>query len=191
MSKLETVIKFAIDAHMGQTRKISKAPYIIHPLEALSIAAQLTLDEDVLCATVLHDVVEDTPVSIEEILKAFGDRVAFLVSCETENKYEGVPKDVSWRARKEETLALLKKSDDIGVKIMWMSDKLSNMRAMLIEYIGKGEEIWKFFNQKDKKQHEWYYRSIAEILRPEFENTPAFMEYETIINYIFAGKRAV
>ena len=189
MSKLDDAIRFAVDAHERQLRKLSKAPYILHPLEAVAIVSQLTLNEDVLCATVLHDVVEDTPVTIEDVRSRFGERVAELVAAETENKRQHIAPEATWKIRKVESLNHLFSTDDMGVKMMWMGDKLSNMRSMLLEYMNIGDGIWQFFNQKDKKEHEWYYRSIAEALRKDFADTPPFLEYETILNYIFADKR--
>ena len=191
MSKLDDAIRFAIDAHEGQIRKLSKAPYILHPLEAMTIVGQLTLNEDVLCATVLHDVVEDTVATIEDIRKRFGDRVAQLVAAETENKREHLAPEATWKIRKEESLKHLFETDDLGVKTMWLGDKLSNMRSMLLEYMNEGDDIWQYFNQKDKKEHEWYYRSIADALRGDFSATPVFMEYENILNYIFVDEKTV
>ena len=86
MTKLDHAIKFATDAHAGQKRKMTNTPYILHPLEAAAIVASITTDEDVICAAVLHDTVEDTDVKAETIRSEFGDRVAELVSAETENK---------------------------------------------------------------------------------------------------------
>ena len=188
MSKLDEAINFAVDAHETQVRKLSHAPYILHPLEALVIVSRFTLNEDVLCAAVLHDVVEDTEMSIEDVRIRFGDRVAELVSSETENKRPNLPPSATWRIRKEESLKHLFETDDINVKILWLGDKLSNIRSMLREYINYGDEIWQQFNQKDKKEQEWYYRQITEALRKDFEKTPDFVEYETIVDYIFSDK---
>ena len=80
----------------------------MHPLEAASIAGMLTKDEDIICAAVLHDVVEDTDRQLEEIRELFGDRVAELVSSETENKRRYLPPEATWRIRKEESLKHLK-----------------------------------------------------------------------------------
>ena len=188
MSKLSDAIKFAVDAHEGQKRRVSNAPYIIHPLEAMVIISQLTKNEDVLCAALLHDVIEDAGVTLEEIRSRFGDRVAQLVSSDTENKRKNLPASETWKVRKEETLKHLAETDDIEEKMIWLADKLSNARAMLVEYVNNGDAIWMHFNQHDKSQHEWYYRSIIDYLRADFANTLAFKELERNVNYIFGGK---
>lgn len=190
MSKLDQAIKFAVDAHTGQKRKLSGAAYIVHPLECMIIVGQLTKDEDVLVATVLHDVVEDTNVTIEEVEKAFGARVAELVTGETENKRKELPPEATWKIRKEESLHHLEECGDRDVKMMWLGDKLSNIRSMAIEYISHGDEIFNHFNQKNKKEHEWYYRRIADLLREDFKDKAAFMEYDALVNYIFGDQAA-
>ena len=87
MLKFDRAVVFATEAHSGQKRRGSNAPYIIHPLEVATIAATLSDDEDIMCAALLHDTVEDTEVTIEEIEENFGPHVRRLVASETENKY--------------------------------------------------------------------------------------------------------
>ena len=185
MSKLDEAIKFAVDAHAGQLRKIRNNPYILHPLEAVAIAGTLTKDEDILCASVLHDVVEDTDRTLDEIKELFGERVAELVSSETENKRRYLPPEATWRVRKEETIKHLKESDDLGIKTLWMADKLSNVRSFYDAYMDVGPAFWNNFNQKDIKEQAWYYGEIYKILKPHFKDTLAFKEYEGLIGVLF------
>ena len=185
MTKIDKAIKFAADAHSGQKRKLGGAPYILHPLEAAAIAARLTSDEDVMCAAVLHDAVEDTAVTAETIRREFGDRVADLVSAETENKREDLPPEITWRIRKEETIEHLMTVKDKDVKILWLADKLSNMRSIVNAYLKIGDALWEKFHQKDKKMHEWYYRSVEKALESDFGDTQEFLEYRNLLNLIF------
>ena len=185
MKKLDDAIKFATDAHSGQKRKLTYSPYILHPLEAAAIAATLTSDEDVICAVVLHDTVEDTEVKITEIREKFGDRVAELVAEETENKRRDLLPEVTWQIRKEETIQRLMDTKDKDVKILWLADKLSNVRSICGAYLEIGDAVWENFNQKDKNLQKWYYKSVAKALEPDFKNTQAFKEYENILNFIF------
>lgn len=85
----ERAVMFAAAAHSGMTRKGSRIPYLSHPVEAAAIVAEMTDDEELIAAAVLHDVVEDTPVTSEEVEAFFGSRVAHYVACETEDKREG------------------------------------------------------------------------------------------------------
>jgi len=184
MDKLSQAIKFAVDHHQGQIRKFTNGPYILHPLEAMMIASTITNDEDTLCAVVLHDTVEDTDATIEDIELNFGKRIKDLVSHETENKYVGIAPENTWRLRKEETLSALKNTQDISVKIMWLADKLSNIRSIYKEYQKRGEDIWNSFHQKDKSQHAWYYKSVAENIS-ELKDTDAYKEFLSILEKTF------
>ena len=130
MELVSEAINYAVKAHDGMRRKKSDLPYIIHPLEAAVIVGTMTDDQEVIAAAVLHDVVEDTNISIEEIEERFGKRVRDLVESETEKKRIGIPAKASWRIRKEESLEILRNSNDIGVLMIWLGDKLANMRSI-------------------------------------------------------------
>ena len=190
MDLLEKSVAFALRAHEGQVRKKSGIPYILHPMEAATIASTLTDDREVLAAVMLHDTVEDTDTTLDEIRREFGDRVAQLVKGETENEYPDMTREESWKLRKEESLRRLRANDDHSVKILWISDKLSNARSMLRIYEEKGDEMWNLFHQKDKSVQEWYYRSVADALK-ELSDTPAYREYVVLIDYIFGGQHEV
>ena len=75
MELVSEAIAFATKAHDGMRRKKSEIPYILHPLEAAVIVSSITNDQNLIAAAVLHDVVEDAEVSIEEIEQKFGKRV--------------------------------------------------------------------------------------------------------------------
>jgi len=153
-------------------------------MEAAVIVESMTSDEDLIIAALLHDVIEDTDAKPEDIETHFGKRVLSLVQSETENKRRELPASATWQIRKEESLAELKESN-IEVKVLWLADKLSNVRSIAKEYLKNGDIIFNVFNEKDKSKHEWYYRTIADLLRPELGSTLAFLEYERLVNLIF------
>ena len=188
MSNLNEAICFATQAHSGQRRKASGEAYILHPLEVAVIVSRMGGDEDVVIAALLHDVVEDCGVAIETIEERFGPRVRQLVSSETENKRHGESPADTWRIRKEESLAHLAAAGDRDVALLWLADKLSNVRSILRSWEQIGDDVWQAFNQKDKAQHQWYYQSVAAILKPYFEGTVMYTEYIQIISVIFGGK---
>ena len=97
MDTLHKAIIFAVKAHAGMVRKGTDIPYIVHPMVAASIAARITSDQEVLSAAVLHDVVEDTPTTLEQIEAAFGKRVVELVAAESEDKMPNIPASESWK----------------------------------------------------------------------------------------------
>ena len=151
---LEKAIAFALKAHEGQKRT-DGGVYILHPLEVVTVVATMTDDPEVLAAAVLHDTVEDTPVTAQEILDNFGERVAALVAHETEDKRPGVPPSESWKIRKEESLAVLKNSG-VETKMLWLGDKLSNMRSLSRDYDKIGLAVFDRFNEKNPKEQYWY-----------------------------------
>ena len=160
---LNKAIVYAVKAHNGQVRKGTQVPYILHPLEAASIVGTLTTDEKVIAAAVLHDVVEDTAATTECIQEAFGERIAALVAAESENKREDLPAGSTWKIRKQETIDHLRDAS-IEVKMLTLGDKLSNIRSLYRDQLVYGERLWQRFNQKDKQEHYWYYKRIAECL---------------------------
>ena len=184
MNLLDNAIIFAVNAHSGMIRKSGNSPYILHPLEAVEIAGTMTNDESVLAAAALHDTVEDTSVTIEDIKEKFGSRVTELVNSETEDKREDRPPYETWQIRKEESIAVLRNTEDIGIKILWLSDKLSNMRSFYRLHKKYGDEMWNIFNQKDKNKHFWYYSTIAGILS-DLKEYDAWQEYNRLINLVF------
>lgn len=186
MTLFEQAVVFAAERHSGMRRKLDSAPYLLHPMEVALIASGMTDDEEVLAAAVLHDTVEDTDTSIEEIEARFGPRVAALVASETEDKRSGVPKNESWLIRKEESLETLKNADDPGVKYIWLADKLSNLRGIYRAKQEKCDEVWLLFNQHDPAKHAWYYRTIAKMLS-ELRGYGAWKEYAALIEKVFEG----
>lgn len=184
METVNEAIIFAAGAHDGMRRKQSEAPYILHPMEAAVIAGSLTDDQDVIAAAALHDAVEDAGVSIEEIQRRFGKRVAELVLSETEDKREHLPKAGTWKLRKEEAIQLLKETKDLDIKVLYLSDKLANMRSIYCTWQKEGCDMWKQFNQQDPAEHAWYYRSISENIS-ELADTPAYQEFNELIHKVF------
>ena len=188
MTLFEEAAVFAVQAHSGMRRKKEEIPYILHPLEVATIVSSMTSDERVLAAAVLHDTVEDTSTTIEEITQKFGKRVADLVSSETENKRKSLPPGETWKIRKAESLEVLKKTKDLDIKRIWLGDKLSNMRSYFRLKSSQGNGFWSSFNQSDPAQQEWYYRSVAE-LTSELNETSAWKEYNILLNIVFEGAR--
>ena len=147
---VEKAYRTARDSHKDQKRK-SGEPYIIHPLCVAIILADLEMDKETIAAGLLHDVVEDTGMTLEELSKEFGSEVAFLV--------DGVTKltQLSWDKDKVEIQAenlrkmFLAMAKDIRVIIIKLADRLHNMRT---------GQFWKPEKQKEKA------RETLEIYAP-------------------------
>ena len=187
-SLFDRAVKFASDAHAGTSRKGKKIPYLIHPLEAAVIVATITEDQELIAAAVLHDVVEDTDATVDQLRECFGDRVADLVEHETilgepeDGDLEGW-KDRTWKMRKIKTIERLRKAP-LDAKIVAMGDKLSNMRALNRDRRLVGESLWQRFRNQNPKDHAWYYRSLADALC-ELQDTDAYREFTELIRETF------
>ena len=184
MELVSEAIAFAVKAHDGMRRKKSNAPYILHPMEAAVIVGTMTDDQNLIAAAALHDVVEDAGIIIEEIEERFGTRVRELAQSETEDKRENLPPTETWRIRKEESLEVLKNTEDLGVLMVWLGDKLANMRSLYRDWKVEGDAMWQTFNQKDVGEQAWYYRSILRLTSP-LSDTSAWIEYKTLTDLVF------
>ena len=128
VAKVLEAYEFGARAHEGQTRK-SGEPYITHPVAVAQELADMHLDWEAICAAILHDVVEDTEASLEEITEKFGEEVALIV--------DGVSKldQIQFRSRAEAQAESFRKMmlamiEDIRVILVKLSDRLHNMQTL-------------------------------------------------------------
>lgn len=171
---------FAKKAHANHKRKISKEPYITHPIRVAERLEKAGCSEDVIAAAYLHDVVEDTPYTMADITERFGDRVADLVAGHTEDKSK------SWQERKLHTINLIKDTEK-EVKYLIVADRLDNLLELENNLIHYGEQIWNRFNAGYEKQR-WYHESIAKNMYTGLnqEDIPSFFyEFEKIVKRVF------
>ncbi|HEX5497742.1 MAG TPA: HD domain-containing protein, partial [Thermomicrobiales bacterium] len=134
---VDRAVDYAIQAHAGSVRK-SGEPYVVHPIEAATILARMQLDPETVAAGLLHDAVEDTTCTLEQIEAEFGRRVALLVDGVTKlNRLPWTGDDAQSAASREkanqaESLRkmFLAMVDDIGVVLIKLADRLHNMRTL-------------------------------------------------------------
>ena len=181
---LDRAIIFAVKAHHDTERRGKGFPYIVHPMEAVEIVATITPDQELLAAAALHDTIEDTDVTVEQLRELFGERVAELVQEESDRFTEGVSEADSWHDRKQAAIDRLAHASH-DAKIVAMGDKLSNMRAIARDYKVKGDNLWTIFHVTDKASHEWHYRGLARSLA-ELSNTFAYQEFVRLIDEVFS-----
>ncbi len=154
--RLDDAIHFATECHAGQTRKGTNIPYVLHPLEVLQILYSMRADTELLIAGVLHDTVEDTDTTLEEIRERFGNDVADLVASNSEDKSK------TWEERKQHTIDTLSSAPH-RVKQLILADKLANLRSIAYDFRNLGDKLWERFNAPAKKQA-WYYGGIDDAL---------------------------
>lgn len=180
---LDRAIIFAVRAHAGTERRGKGFPYIIHPLEAVEIVATMTNDQELLAAAALHDTVEDTDITVEQIRAEFGNRIASLVALESDEPHQSGDSIECWRARKQAAIDRLTTAS-VDAKMVALGDKLSNMRTIARDYEVLGDKVWDIFHAKDPKDHEWRYRALAKALC-DLQDTFAYKEFNELINKVF------
>lgn len=159
-------LDFASQCHRGTYRKGTQIPYIVHPMSMVRYLARLDAPEELTAAAALHDVVEDTEASFEDVRQRFGPRIAELVEGASEKD-----RSLSWRDRKVATIDHARETDDTELLILKCVDKLDNLRDIREDLSLRGEQIWKRFNA-DKVSLAWYYKSLAEIFSIKLADTP-------------------
>ncbi|MBR6354451.1 MAG: bifunctional (p)ppGpp synthetase/guanosine-3',5'-bis(diphosphate) 3'-pyrophosphohydrolase [Paludibacteraceae bacterium] len=183
---LDRAIVFAVEAHRNTERHGKGFPYIVHPMEAVEIVATITNDQELLAAAILHDTIEDTDVTYEQLKREFGDRIADIVYAESDRFVEGVSEENSWHARKQAAITRLAEAPH-DAKVVAMGDKLSNMRAIARDYKMKGDALWQIFHVTDKESHAWHYRGLADSLA-ELKDTFAYQEFVALIEQVFGNR---
>lgn len=170
---------FALRVHGKQTRKDGK-PYISHPFSVANELAKNGANDDLICAGLLHDVIEDGGIGADEIKKEFGDEVLRLVLFDTENK------SLSWKERKDETLDALT-SCDRKCAMLICADKLSNIRDIREGLDSIGEDVWKYFKYGRETQ-EWLYTEFIEVLSP-LSDLKMYYELKQTVESVFPKRR--
>jgi (p)ppGpp synthase/HD superfamily hydrolase len=154
---IDLAIEMAAKAHQFQTRKATDVPYVSHPYAVGMMLARAGCPEEVIAAGILHDTVEDTCVTLEEIREQFGDKVAAIVEgCSEPDR------SASWEERKAHTLNYLRTAP-WEVRLVACADKLHNVCTIAAAYRELGEEVWDRF-KRGRAEQEWYYRGLVDSL---------------------------
>ena len=172
---LWAAMNFAAKAHENQLRKAEKQPYIVHPFDVMERVRAVTDDPDTQIAAVLHDTVEDTPVTFEELETEFGSNVAFLVWGVSKND------DIeNWHDRNTAYLTRLEFEAGDGSVIIALADKVSNLTDMIRNHQKYGSEFWQHFNLQPLEQL-WWYTSVLQVAKKRVPECPLNAELEALI----------
>lgn len=181
---VDKAIEYAVLNHKNTSRKGNNIPYILHPLEAMSIVASITEDIELIAAAALHDLIEDTDVTYDDLKEKFGKRIADIVKVESNNMLKDY-KNLEWvEVKKLEIEKLLNSSLD--TKIIALADKLSNMRAIHNDFKRIGNELWLRFNEHDSKIHKWRFNELLKCF-DELKDTQAYKEFNWLVKDTFLG----
>ena len=174
---INQAIIFATKAHAGQVRKVSHSPFILHPLAVGCLLGDAGEGEDVVVAGILHDTVEDTEVTLEDIRERFDENVATLVDGCSENKA------LSWKERKVNTIEFLKTASD-KVCIVTCADKIHNLQVSITGIKEHGADFFSHF-KKGYDEQKWYYGSIRDVLQTRIPEHPLFKMYDEVFEEAF------
>lgn len=168
--RIEKAIWTAAKYHAGQMRKSSgkKMPYLSHLLSVAEILAQYTSDEDTLIAGLLHDTVEDTDCTPDDLAKDFSPEIRDIVLAVSEDKNVEKDRKASWEDRKKSYLKNLKRGSDKAFMVS-SADKIHNLRSMIEAYRECGEELWQNFNAPPDKKI-WFYEEVFKIVKQRLKN---------------------
>ncbi|WP_458413240.1 HD domain-containing protein [Schinkia sp. CFF1] len=157
MDLIDQAIEFAAKAHYSQFRKGTDIPYISHPYGVGMLLLKAGCEEKVIIAGILHDTLEDTDTTEEDLLENFGQEVLTIVKgCSEPNK------QASWEDRKKHTIDYLKQAP-LPIRQVACADKLHNLRSIKRDLAIFGEAAWDKFN-RGKESQKWYYSEIVKSL---------------------------
>ncbi|MBT2679401.1 HD domain-containing protein [Bacillus sp. ISL-35] len=177
MDLIDKALQIASMAHEGQYRKNTKIPYISHPVAVGMILLGAGYRKEMVAAGILHDTVEDTDLSLEDIEREFGKDIAFLVEgCSEPDK------SLSWEERKQHTIDFLKNAPE-EIRVVACADKLHNVRSIRLDAEKSGEQVWNRF-RRGKEQQEWYYRNVIDSLG-EASNFPLLEQLKIEVEQLF------
>ena len=174
-------IEFATKAHSGLYRKGTKIPYITHPLNVAQILIEYECPESVVTAGILHDTLEDTQATVDDIRDAFGYEVADLVNAVSEPN-----KSDTWENRKAHTIKHLKTASP-EVLMISLADKMDNIKKIREDYEKIGNKVWERFNRPKEKQ-KWYYAALADVFSMRLNDPKtAFLvnHFRSEVNLVF------
>jgi (p)ppGpp synthase/HD superfamily hydrolase len=160
-TRLEAAIRRAAWAHRGQSRKGSDLPYLVHPFSVAMILDRLRFPEDVVIAGLLHDVVEDSGATLDEIGSEFGPDVALWVGCCSEAKTDVSGAKRPWIDRKRDYLLALRFAP-AEAKAVALADKLHNLVSIRHDLLA-GADVWSLFSAGRDDVLRFHHSAIEEI----------------------------
>ena len=162
-TRLLRALSFAMDAHGHQTRKGSSIPYVSHLLQVCGLVLENGGDIDQAAAALLHDVVEDTEIALEDVKAEFGADVARMVSDCTDTGYEDTEGDKSpWFTRKRAYVDHLKEAS-VRSLLVSACDKRHNLGSMVLDVRNEGLAYQDRFMGRPEQQV-WYYQAVLDAL---------------------------
>ena len=173
-------MRLAASAHEAQRRKGTDIPYMTHLAHVALILSRSGFDDDdILAAALLHDAVEDTELTHDDIVDRFGETISQLVSAVSEVKQDEDGVAFPWRHRKEEHVRRLHR-EPVAARAITLADKVHNV-GTLLDDLEEDPSVWKRFNSPPAEQL-WYHNAVLEAIGDEPELKCLKQEYRTLLD---------
>lgn len=189
--RIERALTFAALRHRGQTRKGTGAPYLTHPVHVAWISSRYGYDEDTQIVALLHDVLEDTCQSPDEIVTVtaevrdrFGAPVALAVESLTEPKRDPAGARIPWKLRKARYVQQLEDAEPIAVRVS-AADKIHNLATLLQQLGHDGRATWARF-RGGPEDTLWFYRAVADLVSGRLAAEAIAAELTTLVDDLAA-----
>jgi (p)ppGpp synthase/HD superfamily hydrolase len=172
MTVKEKALRLALVAHKEQVRKSDGSPYAAHPIMVGLLLQEYGFSETAVAAAFVHDVLEDTEMTREELAAELGAEIAAIV--------DGVSEDTSlvWEERKEQYVQGVAHADE-ATKAVSIADKIHNAESVISDYETKGKDVWQPFNRgKDKKI--WFEELLYTAVQKTWDH-PLLYRYQAAI----------
>lgn len=174
MNKIIKASRFAAAAHGVDERKGKAVAYIFHPMTVALLLEKAGAEEEVVVAGILHDTIEDTDITYEDIEREFGKNVADMVNDVTEQD-----KSLPWAERKQKALAHVAEMSK-GAVMVKSADVLHNMTEQLEDYKIEGDAMFEKFNAGKEQQLERY-EKLLKALREKYPENPLLPELHEVV----------
>ena len=162
----------AVVAHKDQVRKSDGSPYIVHPLMVARIVASYNFPNEVVAAALVHDVLEDSNITENELCNLLNEEVVAIVTAVSEDK------SLPWKDRKQQYIDAVSMSNEY-TKAVSVADKIHNAQSLIAAHRAFGPSVWEKFNQgRDMKV--WFERTLCDQLQKNWEH-PLLEEYATLV----------
>ncbi|PIQ78711.1 phosphohydrolase [Candidatus Peregrinibacteria bacterium CG11_big_fil_rev_8_21_14_0_20_46_8] len=172
-ARIDKALVKAMQLHAAQRRKHDgETPFIVHPIGVAMVLSQFTQDEALIAAALLHDTVEDTDYTGEQLRADFGDEIADIVLEVTEPPR----KEATWEERKEAYLQRIA-TNSREARMITCGDKINNLASMITAFEEQGESMWGKFNERSF----WFYGRVLEALRKHNDLGPLLDLFATTL----------
>lgn len=175
MELLEKAHRLMIRAHGKQVRKTYGSPYVAHPMMVAKKLARLNFPDEVIAAAMVHDVLEDTNITEQQLRQELGDEVVDIILPLSEDK------KLEWEDRKKKYISDVKNGSS-ATKAVSIADKIHNLESIIATHQNMGSDIWSKFN-RPKEQKLQFEKEMLKAFQESWDHS-MIAEYEKLLKQV-------